>query len=145
MFWLTAVGQLNCEPPVHCALTVGAFCLYWGSYCSQQTVALAFQPAVSPGTVSEEDGYNIDNHAIVTICIAFSKIFSVQAYRHLLTVLSSIITHNLNLWVYDSILVLLDAVCLYRIYGRLDTLPIYLYYELLMLAIWYKWTCFQVI
>ena len=25
MFWLTAVGQLNCGPPVPCALTLGAF------------------------------------------------------------------------------------------------------------------------
>ena len=27
MFWLTAVGQSNCGPPVPCALTLGAFCL----------------------------------------------------------------------------------------------------------------------
>ena len=60
------------------------------------------------------------------------EIFSVQAYHHLLTVVSSMITRKLNLRVYDSLLVLLDAVRLYRVYGRLDTLPLYIYYELLL-------------
>ena len=45
------------------------------------------------------------------------------------------ITRKLNPRVYDSLLVLLDAVHLYRVYRRLDTLPLYLYYELLILAI----------
>ena len=63
------------------------------------------------------------------------EIFSVQAYHHLLAVVSSMITRKLNLRVYDSLLVLLDAVRLYRVYRRLDTLPLYLYYELLILAI----------
>ena len=62
--------------------------------------------------------------------------FSAQAYHHLLMVLSSMITRKLNLRVYDSLLVLFDAVSLYRVYRRLDTLPLYLYYELLILAIW---------
>ena len=44
------------------------------------------------------------------------EIFSVQAYHHLLTVVSSMIMRKLNLRVYDSVLVLLDAVRLYRIY-----------------------------
>ena len=35
-------------------------------------------------------------------------------------------------WVYDSLLVLLDTVRLYRVYRRLDTLPLYLHYELLI-------------
>ena len=61
-----------------------------------------------------------------------SEIFSVQAYHHLLTVVSSMITCKLNPRVYDSLLVLLDAVRLYRVYRRLDTLPLYLYYELLL-------------
>ena len=61
------------------------------------------------------------------------EIFSVQAYHHLLTVVSSMITCKLNPRVYDSLLVLLDAVCLYRVYRWLDTLPLYLYYELLLL------------
>ena len=34
--------------------------------------------------------------------------------------------------VYDSLLVLLDAVHLYRVYRQLDTLPLYLHYELLL-------------
>ena len=42
---------------------------------------------------------------------------------------------KLNLRVYDSLLVLLDAVRLYRVYRRLDTLPLYIYYELLFVAI----------
>ena len=42
------------------------------------------------------------------------------------------ITRKLNPRVYDSLLVLLDAVRLYRVYRRLDTLPLYIYYELLM-------------
>ena len=50
------------------------------------------------------------------------EIFSVQAYHHLLTVVSSMITHKLNSKVYDSLLVLLDAVRLYWVYRRLDTL-----------------------
>ena len=41
------------------------------------------------------------------------------------------ITHILNLRVYDSLLVLLAAVHLYMVYRRLDTVPLYLYYELL--------------
>ena len=61
-------------------------------------------------------------------------VFSVQAYHHLLTVVSSMITRKLNPRVYDSLLVLLDAVHLYRVYRRLDTLPLYLYYELLMIC-----------
>ena len=60
------------------------------------------------------------------------EIFSVQAYHHLLTVVLSMITCKLNPRVYDSLLVLLDAVRLYRVYRRLDTLPLYLYYELLI-------------
>ena len=60
------------------------------------------------------------------------EIFSVQAYHHLLTVVSSMITRKLNPKVYDSLLVLLDALRLYRVYRRLDTLPLYLYYELLL-------------
>ena len=63
------------------------------------------------------------------------EILSVKAYHHLLTVVSSMITSKLNPRVYDSLLVLLDTVCLYRVYRRLDTLPLYLYYELLVLAI----------
>ena len=60
------------------------------------------------------------------------EIFSVQAYHHLLTVVSSMITCKLNPRVYDSLLVLLDAVRLYRVYRQLDTLPSYIYYELLL-------------
>ena len=44
------------------------------------------------------------------------EIFSVQAYQHLLTVVSSMITRKLNPRVYDSLLVLLDAVRWYRVY-----------------------------
>ena len=62
------------------------------------------------------------------------EIFSVQAYHHLLTVVSSMITRKLNLRVYDSLLVL-AAVRLYRVYRRLDTLPLYLYYELLIILL----------
>ena len=58
--------------------------------------------------------------------------FSVQAYHHLLTVVSSMITRQLNPRVHDSLLVLLDVVHLYRVYRQLDTLTLYLYYELLM-------------
>ena len=54
------------------------------------------------------------------------EILSVQAYHHLLTVVSSMITRKLNPRVYDSLLVLLDAVHLYRVYRRLDTLPLYI-------------------
>ena len=43
------------------------------------------------------------------------------------------ITRKLNPRVYDSLLVLLAAVHLYRVYRLLDTLPLYLYYELLVL------------
>ena len=43
------------------------------------------------------------------------------------------ITRKLNPGVYDSLLVLLVAVCLYRVYRQLDTLPFYLYYELLII------------
>ena len=42
--------------------------------------------------------------------IIVREIFSVQAYHHLLTVMSSMITRKLNPRVYDSLLVLLDAV-----------------------------------
>ena len=28
MLWLTVIGQLNCKPPVPCALINGAFCLF---------------------------------------------------------------------------------------------------------------------
>ena len=64
--------------------------------------------------------------------IIVGGILSVQAYHHLLTVVSSMITCKLNPRVYDSLLVLLDTVRLYRVYRRLDTLPLYLYYELLL-------------
>ena len=37
------------------------------------------------------------------------------------------ITRKLNPRVYDSLLVLLDAVRLYRVYGRLDNLPLSIY------------------
>ena len=63
------------------------------------------------------------------------EISSVQAYHHLLTVVSSMITCKLNPRVYNSLLVLLDAVRLYRAYRWLDTLPLYLYYELLTILI----------
>ena len=63
------------------------------------------------------------------------EIFSVQAYHHLLTAVSSMSMHKLKPRVYDSLLVLLATVRLYRVYGRLDTLPLYLYYELLVLGI----------
>ena len=59
--------------------------------------------------------------------------FNVQAYHHLLTVVSSMVTRKLNPRVYDSLLVLLDAAHLYKVYRQLDTLPLYLYYELLLL------------
>ena len=71
----------------------------------------------------------MDSHTDDTMV---GEIFSVQSYHHLLTVMSSMITRKLNLRVYDSLLVLLDAVRLYRVYRQLDTLPLYLYYELLM-------------
>ena len=67
--------------------------------------------------------------------IMVGEIFSVQAYHHLLTVVSSMITCKLNPRVYDSLLVLLDAVRLYSVYRQLDTLPLYLYYELLVMPI----------
>ena len=67
MFWLTAIGKSNCEPPVPCALTNSAFCLFLGSYHYQQTVTLGFQPAILPGTVCTEDGYNMDSHTIIAI------------------------------------------------------------------------------
>ena len=41
------------------------------------------------------------------------------------------ITRKLYPRVYDSLLVLLDVVHLYRVYRQLDTLLLYLYYELL--------------
>ena len=63
------------------------------------------------------------------------EIFSIQAYHHLLTVVSSMIMRKLNPRVYYSLLVLLDAVRLYRVYRRLDTLPLYLYYEFLLFLI----------
>ena len=74
----------------------------------------------------------MDSHAIYSNDIMVSEIFNVQAYHHLLTVVSSMITRKLNPRVYDSLLVLLYAVRLYRVYRRLDTLPLYLYYELLL-------------
>ena len=42
-------------------------------------------------------------------------------------------TRKLNPRVYNSLLVLLAAVRLYKVYRWLDTLPLYLYYELLMI------------
>ena len=48
------------------------------------------------------------------------------------------ITRKLNPRVYDSLRVLLDAVHFYRVYRRLDTLPLYLYYELLILLLTIK-------
>ena len=78
---------------MHCALTVSAFVSIEAVIARNKPVALAFQPAISPGKVSEEDGYNMDSHAIVTWRC---EIFSIQAYRHLLTVMSSIITCKLN-------------------------------------------------
>ena len=48
------------------------------------------------------------------------------------------ITCKLNPRVYDSLLVLLDAVRLYRVYRRLDTLPLYIYYELLIIPFTFK-------
>ena len=62
------------------------------------------------------------------------EIFSVQAYHHLLTVVSSMITRKLNPIVYNNLLVLVDTVRLYRVYRRLDTLPLYLYYKLLIIV-----------
>ena len=48
--------------------------------------------------------------------ITVGKIFSVQAYCHLLIVLSSIITHKLNPLVYHSSLLSIDSVHLYEVY-----------------------------
>ena len=127
MFWLTDVGQSKCEPPVPCVLTVSAFCLLWDSYCSQQMVLLAFQPATSSGTVCTEDSYIMASHVILTI---FSKIFRVKAYCHLLTALSSIITRKLNLWLYNSLQMLLDTVHLYRVYRLLITLSLLILWTL---------------
>ena len=45
------------------------------------------------------------------------------------------ITRKLNPRIYNSLLVLLDAVHLYKVYRRLDTLSLYLYYELLLTVI----------
>ena len=42
------------------------------------------------------------------------------------------IMRKLNPRVYNSLLMLLDAVRLYRVNRRLDTLPLYLYYKLLV-------------
>ena len=42
------------------------------------------------------------------------------------------ITRKLNPRVYNSLLMLLDAVRWHRVYRRLDTLPLYLYYDLLV-------------
>ena len=61
------------------------------------------------------------------------EIFIVEAYHHLLTVMSSMIMRKLNVRVYDSLLVLLDAVHLYRVYRQLDTRLLYIYYELLVI------------
>ena len=47
-------------------------------------------------------------------------------------------------WCYDSLLVLLDTVRLYRVYRWLDTLPLYLYYELLVIAVNEKYNAFPV-
>ena len=47
------------------------------------------------------------------------EIFSVQAYHHLLTVVSFMIMCKLNPRVYDSLLVLPDALRLYRVYRQL--------------------------
>ena len=51
------------------------------------------------------------------------------------------ITRKLNPRVYDSLLVLLDAVHLYRVYRWLDTLPLYIYYELLIVLVMYAIHC----
>ena len=81
-----------------------------------------------------EDGYNLgQSHDSNNITVG--KIFSAQAYCHLFTVLSSIFTCKLNPRVYDNLLVLLDTVRLYRVYRWLDTLPLYLYYELLVIIV----------
>ena len=84
------------------------------------------------GTFCMGNGYNMDigqsrNNNDTTV----SEIFSVQAICHLLTVMSFIIVRKLNTWVYHS---LLDAIYLYRcrVCRRLGTLPLYLYYELLV-------------
>ena len=44
------------------------------------------------------------------------------------------IMRKLNPRVYDSLLVLLDSVRLYKVYRWLDTLPLYIYYELLVIS-----------
>ena len=66
MFWHTAVAQSNCEPAAHRALTVGALSLL-RQLSLVANGSLAFQPAISSGTVSKEYSYNMDNDAIVTI------------------------------------------------------------------------------
>ena len=135
LFWLTAVGQSNCGPPVPCALTLGAFCLFCSGYRLQQTVALRSSQPYCLEQFTRKSGYNMDSYATVTIQWSVkSSVFKPIIYHHLLTVVSSMITCKLNLRVYDSLLVLLDAVRLYRVYRWLDTLPLYLYYELLILC-----------
>ena len=52
----------------------------------------------------------MNSHAIVANDIIVGEIFSVQAYHHLLTLMSSLITHKIGPRVYDSLLLLLDAV-----------------------------------
>ena len=67
MFWLTAVGQSNCGPPVPCALTLGAFVSFevvivgskWSLWRSSQPYNLE--------TVRMEGGYNMNSHSIVKI------------------------------------------------------------------------------
>ena len=50
------------------------------------------------------------------------------------------ITRKLNPRVYDSLLFLLAAVHLYRVYRHLDTLPLYINYELLV-SVWKQFNC----
>ena len=45
------------------------------------------------------------------------------------------IMRKLNLSVYDGLLGLLVAVHLYRVYRQLDTLPLYIYYEISLLSL----------
>ena len=113
MFWLTAIGQLNCRPPVPCALTFVSFEAV--ITCSKRSLWRSSQP------------YHLEQFAWKVIItwtssdsndIIVGEIFSVQAYHHLLTVMSSMITRKLNPKVYDCLLVLLDAVRLYRVYRR---------------------------
>ena len=67
MFWLTAVAQSNCGPPVSCALTLGAFYLFRSGYRLQQTVALRSNQPYRLEQFTRKGGYNMDSHVIVTI------------------------------------------------------------------------------